>query len=74
MTVTVTQFYPLTLTLPHTVSNPVIKPRAGEHPQGGLLEEMTLITTIHELLFKVTKDSHVFRIGAAVPLGTTNLP
>jgi hypothetical protein len=33
---------------------------------------MPLTTTIHELLFKVTKDATVFWVGAAVPFGTTD--
>jgi hypothetical protein len=68
MTITVTQVNPITETLPHAVTNPVIKPVM----QGSFLEEMPLTTTIHNLLFKVTKDSVVFWVGAAVPFGTTN--
>lgn len=66
MNITVTQTNPLTLTLPHEVTNPVIKPVM----QGTFLEEMPLTTTIHELLFKVVKDGAVFWVGAAVPFGT----
>ncbi|MCZ2525289.1 hypothetical protein [Streptomyces sp. HB2AG] len=63
-----TQTNPISLTLPHNVTNPVIKPVM----QGSFLEEMPLTTTIHELLLKVTKDGTVFWVGAAVPLGTTD--
>jgi hypothetical protein len=68
MNITVTQHNPLSLTLPHNVMNPVIKPVM----QGNFLEEMPLTTTIHELLFKVTKNGTVFWVGAAVPFGTTD--
>lgn len=68
MNITVTQTNPLTLTAPHFVTNPVIKPVM----QGNFLEEMPVTSTIHELLFKVTKDNDVFWVGAAVPLGTTD--
>jgi hypothetical protein len=68
MNITVTQFNPLSLTVPHPVDNEVIKPVM----QGNFLEEMPLPTTIHELLFKVTKNGAVFWVGAAVPLGTTD--
>ncbi|MBG0794066.1 hypothetical protein IYY11_11860 [Methylocystis sp. H62] len=68
MNITVTQKNPLSLTLPHAVTNLVIKPVM----QGILLEEMPLTTTIHELLFKVIKDGTVFWVGAAVPFGTTD--
>ena len=66
MNISVTQFNPISLTLPHAVTNPVIKPVI----QGEFLEEMPLTTTIHEFLFKVVKDGAVFWVGAAVPLGT----
>ncbi|GAB7035770.1 hypothetical protein AB0G35_15335 [Streptomyces sp. NPDC021749] len=66
MNITVTQTNPLTLTLPHVVTNPVIKPVM----QGDFLEEIQLTTTIHEFLFKVTKDNRVFWVGVAVPFGT----
>lgn len=68
MNITVTQVNPLSLTIPHVVTNQVIKPVM----QGNMLEEMPLTATIHELLFKVTKDGAVFWVGAAVPLGTTD--
>jgi hypothetical protein len=68
MNIAVTQFNPLPLTIPHVVTNPVIKPAT----QGPFLEEMPLSTTIHELLFKVTKDGSVFWVGAAVPFTTTD--
>ena len=68
MNITVTQINPLSLTLPHAITNPVIKPVA----EGNFLQEMPLTTTIHELLFKVTKDATVFWVGAAVPFGTTD--
>ena len=68
MNITVTQNNPLSLTLPHAVTNQVINPVI----QGNFLEEMPLPTTIHELLFKVTKDGTVFWVGAAVPFGTTD--
>jgi hypothetical protein len=68
MAIMATQVNPLNLTLPHPVSNQVIKPAM----QGNMLEEMPLAATIHELLFKVTKNNHVFWVGAAVPFGTTN--
>jgi hypothetical protein len=68
MTITVTQVNPVSETLPHVVTNPVINPVM----QGSFLEEMPLTTTIHNLLFKVTKDSAVFWVGAAVPFGTTD--
>lgn len=68
MNITVTQNNPLSLTLPHVVTNPVIKPVM----QGNFLEEMPLTTTIHELLFQVTKNGTVFWVGVAVPLGTTD--
>ena len=51
---------PALLTLPHGVANPVIKAAM----QGNFLDEMPLTTTIHELLFKVTKDGTVFRVGS----------
>jgi hypothetical protein len=66
MNITVSQTMPLANTLPKLVTNPVIKPLM----QGPFLEEMPLTTTMQEFLFKVTKDSHVFWVGAAVPLGT----
>jgi hypothetical protein len=68
MNITVTQHNSLSLTVPHDVTNPVIKPVM----QGNFLEEMPLTTKIHELLFKVTKDGAVFWVGAAVPFGTTD--
>ncbi|WP_327706889.1 hypothetical protein OG530_39535 [Streptomyces decoyicus] len=68
MNITVTQTNPFTLTIPHAVTNPVIKPVM----QGEFLEEMQLTATIHEFLFKVTKNSHVFWVGVAVPFGTTD--
>ncbi len=68
MIITVTQVNPLSETLPHPVTNPVIKPVMV----GSFLEEEPLTTTIHNLLFKVTKDNAVFWVGAAVPLGTTD--
>jgi hypothetical protein len=68
MTITVTQVNPPSLTLPHPVTNQVIKPVM----QGNFLEEMPLPATIHDLLFKVTKDGTVFWVGAAVPFGTTD--
>lgn len=68
MNITVTQTNPLPLVLPHLVSNPVIRPAMA----GNLLDEMALPATIHELLFKVVKDSEVFWVGAAVPVGTLN--
>jgi hypothetical protein len=68
MNITVTQSNPLFLTLAHPVDNPVIRPVM----QGNFLEEMLLTTTIHELLFKVTKNGAVFWVGAAVPFGTTD--
>jgi hypothetical protein len=68
MNITVTQVNPISETLPHPVTNPVITPAL----QGGFLAEMPLTTTIHNLLFKVTKDGAVFWVGAAVPLGTTD--
>jgi hypothetical protein len=68
MNITVTQFNPLSLTVPHPVQNQVIKPVM----QGDFLEEMPLPTTIHELLFKVTKNGAVFWVGAAVPFGATD--
>jgi hypothetical protein len=66
--ITVTQTNPLSLTMPHVVTKPVIKPVM----QGEFLEEVQLTATIHEFLFKVTKDSHVFWVGVAVPFGTTD--
>jgi hypothetical protein len=69
MNITVTQTNPTTMTLPHDVTNAVIKPVM----QGSFLEEEPLTTTIHDLLFKVTKDSAVFWVGVAVPFGTTDL-
>lgn len=68
MNITVTQTNPVNLTLPHEVTNQVINPLM----QGDFLEESTLTTTIHELLFKVSKDSSVFWVGAAIPVGTTD--
>ncbi|MEU9497197.1 hypothetical protein [Streptomyces sp. NPDC048196] len=68
MNITVTQTNPPALTLPHVVTNPVIKPVM----QGDFLEEIQLTSTIHEFLFKVTKDSQVFWVGVAVPFGTTD--
>ncbi|MFJ5804230.1 hypothetical protein [Streptomyces decoyicus] len=68
MNITVTQTNPLSLTIPHVVNNPVIKPVM----QGDFLEEIQLTATIHEFLFKVTKDNHVFWVGVAVPFGTTD--
>lgn len=68
MTITVTQENPLFETVPHPVTNQVIKPVM----QGSFLEEMALTTTIHNLLFKVTRDGAVFWVGAAVPFGTTD--
>jgi hypothetical protein len=68
MNITVTQTNPLNLAVPHPVVNQVIKPVM----QGDFLEEMPLPATIHELLFKVTKDGEVFWVGAAVPFGTTD--
>jgi hypothetical protein len=56
--ITVTQTNPLSLTMPQM--------------QGEFLEEVQLTATIHEFLFKVTKDSHVFWVGVAVPFGTTD--
>ena len=52
MNITVTQTNPLSLALPHAVTNPIIKPVM----QGNFLEEELLTTTIHDLLFKVTKN------------------
>jgi len=68
MTITVTQVNPFTETVPHAVTNAVIKPVM----QGNFLEEIPLTTTIHNLLFKVTKGPAVFWVGAAVPFGTTD--
>jgi hypothetical protein len=76
MNITVTQHNPPSQTLPHPVTYPdpgvprgkVIKPVM----QGNFLEEMELTTTIHELLFKVTKDGTVFWVGVAVPFGTAD--
>ncbi|MGW9429405.1 hypothetical protein ACWHA1_15810 [Streptomyces decoyicus] len=68
MNITVTQTNPLSLTIPHVVNNPVIKPVI----QGDFLEEIQLTATIHEFLFKVTKDNHMFWVGVAVPFGTTD--
>lgn len=68
MNITVTQTNPLSLTIPHVVNNPVIKPVM----QGEFFEEMQLTATIHEFLFKVTKGNHVFWVGVAVPFGTTD--
>ncbi|MFG2490571.1 hypothetical protein ACGFSD_05825 [Streptomyces caniferus] len=67
MNITVTQTNPLSLTFPHVVNNPVIKPVM----EGDFLEEVQLTATIHEFLFKVTKDNRVFWVGVAVPFGTT---
>jgi hypothetical protein len=67
MNITLTQFNPLQLTLPHEVTNPVISAL-----QGNFLEEMPLTTMIHELLFQVTKNGAVFWVGVAVPFGTTD--
>jgi hypothetical protein len=65
-----TQKNPISKVLPHpTKELPVIKPAM----QGDFLEQMSLTTTIHELLLKVTKNGTVFWVGAAVPIGTTNL-
>lgn len=66
MNITITQMMPLTNTLPRSVPNPVIKPVM----QGQFLEEMPLTTTIQEFLFTVNKNSNIFWVGAAVPLGT----
>ena len=68
MVITVTQMNPLRLVLPHSVSNPVIRPAM----EGNMLDEMDLTTNIHDLLFKVVKDGEVFWVGAAVPVGTLN--
>ncbi|MEV6398309.1 hypothetical protein AB0M39_26630 [Streptomyces sp. NPDC051907] len=72
MTTTVTQENPVSLTLPHAVSHPVVKPAVVSGAHGDRLEEMPLTTTIHEFLFKVVKNGVVFWVGVAVPLGTTD--
>jgi hypothetical protein len=54
------------LTTAHSVSTAVCNPVS----EGGQFTEILLSTSIHELLFRVEKDSSVFWVGAAVPFGT----
>ena len=52
----------------HTVPQKVISPLQA----GNLLQEMDQSGTIREFLFEMTKDGHVYWIGAAVPSGTSD--
>src|SRR5215469_12784781 len=52
----------------HDVSQMVISPLQA----GNLLQEIKQSGSIREFLFEMTKDGHVYWIGAAVPAGTTD--
>jgi hypothetical protein len=64
----VTQVLGSASTTPHSVTWPVCNPVS----EGGKYNEIPLSTNIHELLFRVEKDSTVFWVGAAVPFGTVD--
>src|SRR5215813_14216500 len=65
------QTNPETLAKAHEVKRMVISPlSAGPLSKGGLLQETSLTTSIHEFLFEMRKDGHVYWVGAAVPKDT----
>lgn len=66
--ITFRQTNPSSRTDVHSVERQVISPLRA----GSLLQEIRQTGSIREFLFEMTKDGHIYWIGAAVPAGTTD--